>query len=489
MSTSKTDMGTSMLVAIIAAFLSFSVYLLTLSQSVGWHDSAELALVAWQFGASHAPGSPIHSALGHFMMQFYAEPHKAVILLSALTASATAGILALLIYMLKKNAAIALFSALVYALSYQVWAGAVMTEIYSLSILFLSIALLNVWLWQDSGRSAYLIVWIIAYALSLGAYFANILLFPAFAYLIYRRSARQTFDQLIFSSVVGLTVVFIGMANYLLAQNALPFGEIVPDSVMNMVLYMSGSQHAPLEIRDAEFVLTRLKEHLEIFSRSIFYLGLPLGLLGAFSLTRMNKIFGHFMALIFATYMVYYTVFGPGDYFMMVLPAYFVYAVWIALGVLWLISYVRSPQMQWVCRLLPVFVAGGLLAIQFDGRRLMAQSLEAEDFATATFELLPDGAVAIAGWGEYATLRYSQEVHGIRSDIKFLVPARSIRHYPHGEVTDYVDLVGSSICAVPVFTTKDLPDLGDQYQLQVNTAESPWMRVTGASGVPPEFCR
>jgi hypothetical protein len=252
---------------------------------------------------------------------------------------------------------------------------------------------------------------------------------------------------------------------------------------------MSGSQHAPLEVRGGVFVLTRLIEHLEIFSRSILYLGLPLGLLGAFSLNRMNKIFGHFMMLIFVIYMVYYTVFGPGDYFMMVLPAYFVYAVWIALGVLWLVSYVRSPRMQWACRLLPVFIAVGLLFIQFDGRRVMAQSLEAEDFANATFELLPHDAVAIAGWAEFATLRYFQEVHGIRSDIKFVVPARSIRRYPHGNVADYVDLVGSSICAVPVFTTKDLPDLGDQYQLQVKTAERRWMRVTGASGLPPDFCR
>ena len=482
-------MGTSMLVAVIAALLSFFVYLLTLSQSVGWHDSAELALVAWQLGASHAPGSPVHSILGHFMMQFYAEPHRAVILLSALTAGATAGILALLIYMLKRDAAIALFSALVYAFSYQVWAGAVMTEIYSLSILFLSIAILNMWLWQANGKSFCFTVGIIAYGLSLGAYFANILLFPAFAYLIYRSSARQVFDVLIFSSVVVLTIILIGMANFWLSQNVLPFGEIVPDSVMNMMLYMSGSQHAPLQLGDAVFVLTRLIEHLEIFSRSLLYLGLPLGLLGAFSLTRMNKVFGHFIALIFIIYMGYYTVFGPGDYFMMVLPAYFVYAIWIALGVLWLISYIRSPQMQWACRLLPVFIAGGLLVAQFDGRRLMAQSLKAEDFANATFELLPDDTVAIAGWGDYAALRYFQEVHGIRPDIKFLVPARSIRHYPHGEVADYVDLVGSSICTAPVFTSKDLPDLGDQYQLQVYTAESRWMRVTGASGLPPDFCR
>ncbi len=171
-----------------------------------------------------------------------------------------------------------------------------MTEIYSLSILFLSIAILNIWLWQANGKSSYFTVWIIAYALSLGAYFANILLFPAFAYMIYRSSARQRLDLLIFSSVVALTIILIGIANYLLAQNALLFGEIVPDSVLNMVLYMSGSQHAPLQLGDAVFVLTRLIEHLEIFSRSLLYLGLPLGLLGAFSLTRMNKVFGHFIS-------------------------------------------------------------------------------------------------------------------------------------------------------------------------------------------------
>ena len=489
MNTSRVDIGSAVLVAVVAAVISFIFYFLTLTQSVGGHDSAELALVAWQLGASHAPGSPIHAVLGHFVMQFYAEPHRGVTLLSAISASASAGFLALLIYTFKRDASVALFAALIYAFSYQVWSSAVMTELYSLSMLFLSIAMLNAWLWRISSKQLHFAVCIFAYALSLGAYFANILLIPAFAYLIYRASDQKIANLLTFSAATGLTVLIIGIANYFLAQKALPFGEIVPNSVMNMFLYMSGSQHNPLLVRDSAFILMRMDEHLGIFTRSLFYLGVPLGLLGAVSLSRTDKVFGHFLMLVFAIYVVYYTVFGPGDYFMMVLPAYFIYAIWVAFGVLWLISYARNRQLQWICRLLLVCIVAGLLVTQFNGRRFMAQSLDSEDFAKTTFSSLPHDAVAIAGWGEFTTLRYFQEVHGLRPDIRFLVPARSLRRYPYGEVSDYVDFVGNSICAAPVFSTKDLPELGDQYQLQTSPKDSKWMRVVGVSGSLPNFCQ
>ena len=475
--------------AVSAAAISFAVYYLTLAQSVGWHDSAELAMVAWQLGASHAPGSPVHSMLGHFMVQFFEEPFRGTSLLSLLSASATAGILALLIYMLKRDALTALCAALIYAFSYQVWASAVVTEIYSLSMLFLSLTLLYAVLWNTRGGRRYFLAWLLAYSLTLGTYFANILLFPAFAYLIYSTSGKRTADLLVFSVTVGLTIVLIGIANYFLAQNALPFGEIAPDSLVNMLLYMSGSQHAPLQMRDSAFLVTRLAQHLDIFSRSVLFLGLPLGLLGAISLARVNKGLGVFLALIFAIYMSYYTIFGPGDYFMMVLPAYFVFSVWIAMGVLWLLRYDRVRSLHSVWRMLPVFIVVGLLAVQLDGRRAMAHSLDAEKFAADAFALLPPDALAVTGWKEFSTLRYHQEVDGVRPDLRVVVPARSIRRYRFGEVADYVDLVGSAICISPIYTTKELADLGDQYTFRMAGPDSVWMIVTHSADTQSEFCR
>jgi hypothetical protein len=489
MSTGSADDGSPILLVLSAVGVSFVVYFLTLTQSVGWNDSPELALAAWQMGASHAPGSPLHAVLGRLMMVFFEEPYRGVTLLSALCTSISVGVLALLASALKRSNLIALCAALIYAFSYQVWASAVMTEIYSLSICFLSIALLNAWYWRISSKRRNFVLLVLAYALSLAAYFANILLAPAFAYLIYRVSSRKAVDLLSFSVAIGLTILIIGFANYLLAKNVLPYGEVAPDSIVNMFLYMSGSQHAPLNFRDMTFVLTRLIEHLSIFSRSLLFLGIPLGLLGGFSLARIDKVTAHFLLLIFVIYMAYYTIFGPGDYFMMVLPAYFVFCIWIALGALWLIDRARNPRWEWLPRLVPVCVIAGLVLVQFDARRLMARSFEAESFATATFEFLPSGSLAIAGRKEFPTLRYFQDVHGRRQDVRFILPARSVRRYPHGEVSDYVAFVGDAICSVPVFTLKDLPDLGDQYQLQYDDADSPWMRVTGASGALPQFCQ
>jgi len=489
MSAGGTDRSNQVFAGFLAAAISFVVYFLTLSQSVGWHDSAELALVASQLGASHAPGSPLHSILGHFMAQFYDDAFRGTVLLSALSAAASTGILAFLICALKRDFVTALTAALIYAFSYQVWASAVVTEIYSLGMLFFSITLLYALLWLASGKRRYFSTWTVFYALTLGTYFANILLFPAFAYLIYCASQRKAADLLTFAAVTGLAVVLIGIANYFLAMNALPFGEVAPDSITNMLLYMSGSQHAPLQIRDSIFLLTRLTEHLGIFSRSLLFIGFPLGLLGAVSLVRADKVPGVFLLLIFSIYMVYYTVFGPGDYFMMVLPAYFVFSIWISVGVQLLLRFAQQRPWQWALRLLPVLLIAGLIVVQFNGRRIMARSLEAESFAETTFDLLPADAVAITGWKEFPTLRYYQELRGMRPDIRFIVPARSIRRYSFGEVDDYVDFVGSAICSAPVYTTKELPGLGEQYELQEEADSGPWKRVTGVSDARPDFCR
>ena len=63
-----------------------------MSRSVGWHDSAELALVAAQMGASHAPGSPLHSLLGHVIALFTTQAYLGTTLLSVVAMALAAGL-------------------------------------------------------------------------------------------------------------------------------------------------------------------------------------------------------------------------------------------------------------------------------------------------------------------------------------------------------------------------------------------------------------
>jgi len=453
-----------------------------MSRSVGWHDAAELAAVAWELGASHAPGSPLHSLSGFLLGRLAGEASTGTTALSVIASSLSAGLLAALVAFITRDRLLAVSAALVYAFSFQVWAAAVATEVYAPSMLFLALAFLFAWLWYSNGRSVHLAFMLAAYMLALGAYFANVLLLPAFLYLVWTRSQRPVADTSLLLATFGVGVVLVGIANYLTMRNLAPFGEIVPDSLGSMFLYMSGSQHEPLQVRSAGFLTARITEHAGIFTRSVFYLGLPLGLAGCWQLLQLYRAYAVFLLLVFSIYTLYYTVFGPGDYFMMVLPVYFVFAVWIGAGTAWLAGSFGRAYLVAGVRLLPALLVLILLAVQFNGRRAMAAVTDAEEFAAEAAAVLPSKALVIAGWREFAVLNYFQIVHGDNPGHHYLLPARTVRNYPYGAVKDYLDKVAAEICALPVYTFKKLPELEERYRVAEVPGGSGWMLLAA----PPD---
>ena len=470
------------LVAGIAAFVVVSValivYLLTMSRSIGWHDSAELALAAWQLGASHAPGSPLHSLLGHITAQIFAAPFLGVTFLSVLSATVSAGILAFLIVLISGDILAAVCAGLLYAFSYQVWTSAVITEVYSLGMMFLSIALVAVYLWQRDRARWQMAIMAGFYALSLAAYFANILLLPAFCCLIFMVSASRLKDLIIFLVVAGCAVVAISLANYQLAMVAAPFGEVLPNTLQNIFLYMSGAQHNPLELSSISHLAGRFWQHGKMFISSVLIITIPFGLAGCYGLIRKNKNYGFFLLSVFAIYFLYYTIFGPGDYYMMVLPAYFAFAIWFACGVTVALRSVENVAVRLFLRGFSPLLVVALLAVQFDSRYAYASSTEAEEFAEVAFAVLPENAVAIVGWKEFSTLRYMQEVKEQRPDVRVIVPARSFRLYNFAAVNDYLLFVAAEICTAPVYTIKAVADLPAEYNLAAAGLNDPWRKIT-----------
>jgi hypothetical protein len=466
-----------------AFFVSLFVYLLTMSRSVGWHDSAELALTAWLFAPNHAPGSPLHTLIAHLPATFLSEAHFGTTLVSVIAAALSAGLLAGLIHRFAGNILLSVLAAMVFALSFQVWASAVVTELYSLSMVFLAVAMLAAWSWQDSRSEAAWKFMLLGYGLSLGAYFANVLLLPAFAFLIYRSAVNPVRKVMVFGVFTTIVVLLIAAANYLLALNTFPFGAVIPDSLAGLFGYMSGAQHDPLAARVGSGLgLSRLVEHLEIFSRSIVYVPVLLATIGFYAFLKKHAVYAWFTAFIFLIYIIYYTLFGSGDYYLMVGPAYFVTAIWVASGVLWV-----NEKLHWSrssvpgCALLAIILSAQLF-LQFEGRRAMARDKSAEIFAAEAFEFLPQGSVAIAGWRELTTLNYFQAIHGDRTDIRFLLPARTLRHYRHGVVEDYVPFINELVCKQPVYTMKPVPDLSAVLEPVAGVNEADWRRIKPAAG-------
>jgi hypothetical protein len=463
-----------------ASLLSLTAYLLTAASTVGFHDAGEFALRAFQLGATHAPGAPLFVLIGHVIGWIVPNPVLAASLVSVISASVTVGLVGVLLYSLTKEVALSLLGGLLFSSLFIIWGNAVISEAYALSLLFVAWSVVAVFSWRKSvvGGSPYF-PWQIAllYGFALAAHFANILLLPAYL-LIFLQSERDSwlnFLKFILTTIVF--IVIISVCNILLAINTPPFGAVSPDSFVSLFLYMSGSQHDPLMLRDANFYWTRISEHFLIFNKNYWFVLVPVGLVGAVRAYLRDRVSGSFLVLVYLIYMGYFTLFGSGDYFLMVGPAYFVFSIWVMLGLVYLSKFIPGRFSLAIVPLMLLVLVASSFAMQFGGRYRAADSDHVEKYVRDAFSVIPESSIVIARWSEFTALNYMQVVEGMRPDLKIVVPARELRLYEHGGVEDYLAYVSNAICHFPVVTNKITADMEEQYHLILIANNSEWHQL------------
>ncbi len=471
--TRAVDRKTGLIVVALGTAVTTVVYLATLSPGLGWHDSAELALRAHQLGATHAPGSPLHTVLGHMLGYVVADPAFATNILSAAGMGIAAGLLALLAWLI--GGRLFYVAAMLFAFSYQVWASAVVTELYGPAVMFVALSSLCFWQWHLNTRSGWLLGGLLAYAAALACWFANLLFVPAIFWLIVIRKRGLSRESSMAAGMIALAVVCIATANVWLSLRLPSFGPDKPDSIVGLFRYMSGAMHDPLAARDLPFYMGRVSEHLFIFARNYLWLGIPVGLLGMVNLARQAPGYGGYLILLFIIQMSYFTLFGSGDYYTMVVVSYFVFSLWVVAGASVLID--RSPVWQVVM----IALLAGILIVQLyeqlPGRRAAARQSAAQSFVDASFAVLPAGSLAIAGWQQFAPLKYAQVVQGSRPDLEIILPAATVRHYGGESIANYLDYVREQYCTRPIFTHKVTDALGEKFTLGPLTESPGWFRL------------
>jgi len=210
---------------------ALAVYVTTLSRTVFWWDSGELAANARVLGIAHRPGFPLYVILGRVFGMFpFGEYFYRINFLSALSAAATLGIAGfvwwqLMFRRLKPASYLEGLVPLTLAMialggTYTFWIQAVRTEVYATNIL--AIALLWACAWQlddgeltgqrDGGRW----LWAAALVGGLGmglhhATFASVL--PAFFLFFLAASRRRRWGPSIWIGAaalfaLGLTIYF-----------------------------------------------------------------------------------------------------------------------------------------------------------------------------------------------------------------------------------------------------------------------------------------
>ncbi len=451
---------TDLLIAGLVLVTSLAVYNATLTPSLSYEspDGNELATVCYTLGLAHSTGYPLYTWLGKlFTFLPIGDVAHRVNLMSATLGAGGVALLYAIVRMLTSGfgprAASQLasaFAALSFAFSRTFWSQTGIAEVYAPNVFMGALTLLLLLLWArteerhrarpaggpwwrqfvPSRRSlALLAAFGLCFGLSLGTHMSNLGFAPGFALFILLISWRTAV------SPVGVAAAGSGFALGLLQFLWLPLRastltdramrERAPTTLRGIYNYTLGAFPQFKFAFPLVAIPDRIVIYLDFLRQQFGLLGIALGLLGMGVLLwwrpkRFFLVVG--MYLFHVWFFVQYRVFDLDVFF---IPAHLLYAIFMGVGVAWLIGWLFSAVGQRRWRAALVVGLALLLALPV-GRELRANweandtshDTAVNDFYENVFELLPERAVLLGRSGVFGyDMFYYRMVYDVRPDV------------------------------------------------------------------------
>ncbi|MEW6679626.1 MAG: DUF2723 domain-containing protein [bacterium] len=230
------------LFGILVLFVSFGVYLHTLTPTIGFHDSGELITVAWTLGIAHPPGYPLYTLLGKVFITLIPFGNIAfrMNMQSALFASLCVMMTYFITLRLTSLIIPSIVASLILAFSLTFWEQAVIAEKYTLNAFFASLIIFILLKWEEGSRlkasgSKLLYLFSFILGLSFTHHFQTIYLVPASVFFILtvswenrikaQKQKRGTFILKIKSHVLNLISLpyRMGLSPFIILKMSLLF--------------------------------------------------------------------------------------------------------------------------------------------------------------------------------------------------------------------------------------------------------------------------
>jgi hypothetical protein len=442
--------------AALVFVLALLVYARTLAPSITWRntgaDSGDLVTAAWVGGVPHPPGYPLYTLLAQFFTLLpWGEVANRVNWLSALSAASATLMVYLVALTLQslrgvKNPFFAAASALVLAFSPLFWSQATIAEVYALHAFLFTLTLGSFLLWafsQELGSnvSPRLIAWVpmasgLALGLSLAHHLTIVLILPGVLILAWQKIPFRRLGL-----ALGLAILVAGLGYLTLSLRAAadpPVNWGNPQTLGNLGWIISGQAYrgyllgVPLIDYPA-----RLGDWARLLLAQFGWVGVALGLAGAMDLQSRARRLGTAFLATFLLYVFFATTYASIDAFVYLLPAWIIFALWIAGGLGGLLEQVSQrvslahfSKQQWawvigaVSLLLPLRnLIGNWATVD------LSQDTVAIDYAHQVFASVPDGAMVVAEGDEHIfALWYSRYVEKPESHVTIV--AKGLLVYP-----------------------------------------------------------
>ena len=422
------------------ALTSFVMYALTMSPTVGFIDSGELATVAATLGVAHPTGYPLFTMLG-WIAAHLPFGNEEIVRLNVMAAVLTAG--AVFMFFLcahriisalgqrlpggKKADAWLILSAsaggtAMLAFSETFWLQAVALEVYSLHLLFLGLILLVLLSARDEQLPGYWYATAFLVGLSFTNHMTTILLLPGVFYIYFADGPGDRARWTVLAKSAGFFL--LGLTPYLYLPLRAMHSPVMnwgnPTSLERLFFHVSGKQFRVWIFSSPDVTVRQFSYFLSSVPAEFAFVGLLFGIIGLVALWRFHRKTAVGSLLFFAVclgYAVNYDIHDIDSYFLL---AYVCIGLWSACG-LFATGVWCMRSVSWGRRWIPAAaVVVGFVPLVFHYVSVdESKNHLVEDYTHNMFASLRPGAVVLSFQWDYwvSASHYYQLVRGERTDI------------------------------------------------------------------------
>ncbi len=412
---------------LLAAVCALGVYAATMAPTITWRnqgaDSGDLAASAFVLGVPHPPGYPLYTLLGALAVRFpFGNPAGNLAFLSAFFSGAAIFVFARAIRRglgqvpdSRARRFIPSLVALALAFSPLFWSQSTIPEVYALNNLLVALLLMIAF---SSGANRLLSA---AAVIGIGlAHHLTILLFvPGLLVLFFpwRLTASKAIS-------VGAAAVVPPLLLYLYlplsARLDPPVNWGNPVTWDGLFWTLSAAPYRPylFDISLADGI-RRLADVAALLFQNFTFVGVAAGIWGLLRMFDANsgkRRLGFGLLISFLLVVGYAAVYNSKDSFVYLGPAFMLFAVWIAFGLIEIASLVPS---RWrgavivIVALLPI----ASLIVNY-GAMDLSKDREAISYADGVFRAVPDRSVLVSDGDEhFFALEYYRYVVQRNSDV------------------------------------------------------------------------
>jgi hypothetical protein len=492
-------------IVVALCLLSFSVYYLSLAPTITWQhdgaDSGDLATAVAVGGVPHPSGYPTYLLLAGFFnrLPLGGDVAYRLNIMSAICAAAAVGLLSLAVLqtlprLLQQESMSPGFvqvsvvvASLTFAFSAPFWSQAVIAEVYALNALLVAL-LLWLALQVRAGSQRYLGWLCLAIGLALGNHLSVIFMFPLILALVGPACWQQGLGHrlgLFFLIPVGLSVYGI-IPWRAAAQPPVNWGGAYHWDGFYWLVTGQAYREYVFGLPWA-YVGDRMLALVQIIVRSLVWGGLPVAIWGWRLMARYDRLLAVSSLLTVGLTIIYAVGYNTADSYLYLLPALMFMSLWLAWGLLDLLSqsgsYLQGTRMAWGLLLLPAMV----IVLNFSSMSL-SRDRAALDFAQETLNhVSPDAIILVDDDRHTFALWYARYALGQRADVT-IVNANLLGYswYQTGLAAVHStirlahtvdDLIRQNIDRHSVYAVGDTLTLPEQYRVEAVVKSQPLRRL------------